>query len=155
MRFDHSSGVRVSLGHRVLCVLETNRQLKADDAERGGQLFGEFDGDLVRVRLATRAGPQSLRTRTSLEVDREHERKEIAALFHRGLHFVGTWHTHPESVASPSSTDTRTVAEQFRRSRHELKHMLMIVMGTATFPAGAWVGLVCSRGFEPMRRVRS
>ncbi len=141
----------VWLGPRCLATFSRSAQTAPAVAERGGQLFGDFDGALVRVRLATPAGPQSRQSRTSLTVDREHERHEIDVMFRRGLHFVGSWHTHPERVPSPSGLDIATITDQFRRSKHELRRMVAVIVGTSSDPAGLWVGAASGRRVEPLR----
>ena len=42
----------------------------------------------------------------------------------KGLHFVGDWHTHPEAVPTPSSSDIRTIKEAVAKSRHHLHGFL-------------------------------
>jgi integrative and conjugative element protein (TIGR02256 family) len=59
----------------------------------------------------------------------------------RGLHFVGDWHTHPEAVPTPSSSDIRTINEAVAKSRHHLFGFLMIVVGSSDFPTGLHVSL--------------
>jgi integrative and conjugative element protein (TIGR02256 family) len=59
----------------------------------------------------------------------------------KGLHFVGDWHTHPEAVPTPSSSDIRTINEAVAKSRHHLQGFLMVVVGSADFPSGQHVSL--------------
>jgi len=58
-----------------------------------------------------------------------------------GLHFVGDWHTHPEAIPTPSSSDIRTITEAVAKSRHHLFGFLMIVVGSGDFPTGLHVSL--------------
>ena len=69
-------------------------------------------------------------------------------MFDRGLHFLGTWHTHPEAVPAPSVTDKETSLDQFRRSAHSLRWMLMVVVGTRVGADGIWLGTVDARRVE-------
>ena len=143
-----TSELVVWLGPRVLRVLRNSAQTQPRSPERGGQVFGDFDGTLVRCRVATRDGLHTRRARTSLVVDREHERREIGVMFDRGLHFIGTWHTHPEPAPVPSSTDEETCIDQFRRSQHNLRRMLLVVVGTGIGADGIWLGTVDARRVE-------
>jgi hypothetical protein len=59
---------------------------------------------------------------------------------------VGDWHTHPQSVPSPSSADISSMVECFSKSRHELKAFLMVIVGTADLPEGLYVCLVDGNG---------
>ena len=59
-----------------------------------------------------------------------------------GLHFVGDWHSHPENLPEPSFTDLASVRECFQQSLHDLKALLLVVVGRRAGSAGLWVGLV-------------
>ncbi len=100
-----------------------------------------MEGSIV-VELATVTSGRSRRTRFGFWPDRETERKDIARLFMDGLHYIGDWHTHPEELPTPSSTDMRKALEIFNESQHELNAMLMVIVGRERFPDGLFVGAV-------------
>jgi proteasome lid subunit RPN8/RPN11 len=58
-----------------------------------------------------------------------------------GFHFVGDWHSHPEAVPTPSSSDTRTIMEAVAKSQHHLFGFVMIVVGNSRFPEALHVSL--------------
>ncbi|WP_282059489.1 Mov34/MPN/PAD-1 family protein [Roseobacter litoralis] len=58
-----------------------------------------------------------------------------------GLHYFGDWHTHPQSVPTPSGTDLSSMADLFSRSKHELIAFLMVIVGTEGFPDGLHVSV--------------
>lgn len=134
------SGQIVTFDHNVLEHFYSVRQITRSSQEAGGQLFGRILRREVRIEVAT--GPRSTdhRTRYSYRADRSAEQKEIDDMFVKGLHFVGDWHTHPEHVPHPSCIDTSNIKECFRKSHHNLNAFLLIIVGTATYPAGLYVG---------------
>lgn len=73
--------------------------------------------------------------------DQVKQNVEIKRLFQAGLHFVGDWHTHPETNPHPSKWDLESMQDCFKKSRHELKAFLMVIVGRRDFPKGLWVSL--------------
>lgn len=133
-----------------LAAFASFQQKKAFSAEAGGQLFGTFaDGHSVRVSVATRPSRGSLRSRFSFRPNRAAEKREIESFHKRGLHYLGDWHTHPEPRPSPSECDENKMMQIYGASDHDLNCVLMVIVGTSTFPDALWVGTVTDSGVEP------
>lgn len=130
--------------------LASHRQRSCLSSETGGQLFARFETDRVLVDRATLTKGKTKRSRFSFWPDREAERQDIRALFDEGLHFLGDWHTHPEPRPTPSRPDTTKMREVFQQSRHELRVMLLVIVGQDEFPTGLYVGAVTARGVKPL-----
>lgn len=73
--------------------------------------------------------------------DRKSEQREIDRWHSKGFHYVGDWHTHPESVPSPSGRDSESIRDCFVKSKHHLLGFLLIIVGTAPLPEGLYVSL--------------
>ena len=131
------------------------RQAKLRDKEAGGQLFAQFRGSDVVIVEAT--GPTLLdrRSRYRFEPNRLLQRRQIRKKHASGLHFVGDWHTHPEEQAKPSGDDVASMRDCFRRSRHDLKAFVLIIVGIAPPPEGWYVSLVTADGAQPLLAVKS
>jgi integrative and conjugative element protein (TIGR02256 family) len=138
--YGHEGGP-VELGDEVLERFRRHRQTRWWRREAGGQLFARFGPGRLLVASATGPRPGDGRWRLAYRPDRAAEQREIDAMFARGLHYVGDWHTHPEDVPRPSPTDLDSIAECARRSRHELSGLLLVVVGRADPPRGLHVGL--------------
>lgn len=139
MKFTHR-GSSIQLAAPCLKTLRAHRQRTRFRREIGGQLFARFiDGDLVIERATCVKG---VRSRFSFHPNRGDEQREIDALFGQGLHYVGDWHTHPESTPTPSRLDRTKMLEIFQQSRHQLPYMLMAIVGLEPFPAGLFLGAV-------------
>lgn len=125
----------------VLAHFRQHQQTRWYHREAGGQLFATADGRLLTVVEATGPRRTDRRTRTSYVPDRVAETREIAEQETRGRIFVGDWHTHPESVPTPSPLDRRSIQECFRESTHCLNGFLLVIVGSHTFPQGLFVSV--------------
>lgn len=135
------SGQFLTLEQNVLDYFVGWRQLDKKMPEAGGQLFGVVEGQCIKVKLATGPRRSDRRGRFFFIADRLSERREISALHKSGLHYFGDWHTHPQSIPTPSGTDLSSMADLFARSKHDLNAFLMVIVGTAGPPKGLHVSL--------------
>ncbi len=138
--FDDSD-FSVILTDEVLAHFNAHRQLRFYDKEAGGQLFDSFDGAEVLIEKATGPRPTDKRTRTSYQPDQLAEKAEITQMYNAGLHFVGDWHTHPSPYPKSSGIDILNIQSCVRKSLHELKGFIMIIVGTAPFPTGIFLSV--------------
>lgn len=129
----------------VLRHFDRHRQRRRRDAEAGGQLFASYAEDAIVIEVATGPYWSDTRSRTRFTPDRKRELKDIAAQFHKGLHFIGNWHTHPERCPHPSSLDIGNTRQRFVESNHELEAFVVAIVGLDDFPAGLSVSLVNDR----------
>ena len=135
------SSQTIVLTDPVFVCFDRHRQVTADSPEAGGQLFARFDGNIIRVEGATGPRPSDHRSPTSFIPNRAAERREIRRNFKKGFHYVGDWHTHPESRPSPSLTDIRSFRDMYRKSRHGLAGFLMVIVGIVPDEDGLYVAL--------------
>jgi integrative and conjugative element protein (TIGR02256 family) len=140
-----AEGANLVLSDQVVEHFALHQQVRHDQAEAGGQLFARLTRYEIFVEEAT--GPRSTdrRGRTHYTPDRQAERKEIRERFAFGLHYVGDWHTHPESVPIPSPIDRFTISDCSRRSTHKLTGFLLVVVGNGSFPESLSISLNRSR----------
>lgn len=132
---------RVIIMPEVISVFSINRQIGADSPEVGGQLFAYFGDNMVLISMATGPYKEDKKARFHFIPCRKRERKDIKKLFDIGLHFVGDWHTHPQTIPIPSKRDEESIRECFVLSKHELNGFILIIVGTSEFPGGLWVSL--------------
>lgn len=136
-----ASAQTIVLTDAVLGRFNRHRQTAITSPEAGGQLFARFDGNIIRIERASGPRPSDRRRPTSFVPDRKAERREIRRSFKKGLHYVGDWHTHPESHPSPSKTDLLSFRDMYRKSLHKLASFLMVIVGTAPGEDGLYVAL--------------
>lgn len=135
---------KIELSDSVLECFDRNRQKRMWSAEAGGQLFCRFSGDAILVEAASGPKRKDKRNRYSFWPDRQNEQKDIEIQFSAGLHYIGDWHTHPEDIPEPSGVDLHKMQAIFRKSDHQLKGMLLVVVGRNSRHGGLWVGVVSS-----------
>lgn len=136
------SGITVALTAAVVLHFDMHRQCTGKHTEAGGQLFARFADITISIEKATGPRRTDRRSPWSFLPDRLAERREINLLFKQGLHFVGDWHTHPQTRPAPSGTDMASFREMFQRSRHELSYFVMVIVGTDPAPDGLFVALI-------------
>jgi integrative and conjugative element protein (TIGR02256 family) len=150
-----SGGPSVLITDAALGVMFGLRQAKDRDKEAGGQLFAHFNGSDVVILEATRPTILDRRSRHSFKPNRFLQRREIRKKHAAGLHFVGDWHTHPETTATPSNDDLTSMQDCFRRSRHDLTAFILIIVGIAPPPDGWYVALVTADGVQRLSSIAS
>lgn len=125
---------------KVVSTLWSHRQDGGKGPEAGGQIFAEFNGSTIRVVHASVPGGNDRRWWSRFIPDRLREQREIYQQYQAGLHFVGDWHTHPQEMPSPSHTDVESLQDCFRKSKHQLNALLMVIIGFGALPdaIGVW-----------------
>lgn len=134
---DDSGSVRVEFLPEVIGSLRDRRQPNVNAKERGGQLFAQIDGAHYTVVEATGSRLGDRATPTSFTIDKRAAQLEIDQRYRQGLHFVGDWHTHPQTKPAPSDTDLSSINVLFRTSRHDLDGLILLIVGSGP-DASAW-----------------
>jgi integrative and conjugative element protein (TIGR02256 family) len=137
---------QVFVGARALATMQRHRQLRERDSEAGGMLFARISPEAIRIEDATEPQRSDWRWRFGFWPCNRTQQQVIDAKFKIGLHFVGEWHTHPEPRPHPSALDFDSMEKCFLHSRHQLKAIIMIILGTSPAPEGLWVSLHNQKG---------
>lgn len=111
-------GYRVLVAEHVMSILTQHRQTRRRDPEAGGILLGEVNpaGDVVLVNRASVPGPLDHATRHTFV--RNHRWAQGISTYeflnsNGRIVYIGEWHTHPASTASPSLRDQQMIAQQY------------------------------------------
>ena len=136
---------RLVLTPAVLNHLAKQQQTDRNSSEAGGQLFARFRGEEIRVERATGPRTTDRRSRYGYIPDRQGEQEEIDRMHSRGLHFIGDWHTHPEGIPTPSTSDVRSIRQAVTQSKHHLNGFVLLIAGTDRFPRGLFIALYDAR----------
>jgi integrative and conjugative element protein (TIGR02256 family) len=148
-RFDYqlrSNKSILTFAPNVVAHLISQRQTRPWHKEAGGQLFGKVTPFELFISEATGPRPTDVRTRTSYKPDRVAEQNEINVRHAMGLTFIGDWHSHPEKYPEPSGTDTFSMIECFRKSKHDLNFFVLVIVGQLPAWDGNFIGLYSRRG---------
>lgn len=109
--------------------------------ESVGQLFTrDLTSTKVLVEASTLLKP-TLATRARVRFDTAAASAERQAMFKRGLHCVGLWHTHPEPAPEPSPEDRALARDHARAAMPQVSGVVFVIVGTLPTPAGlrVWV----------------
>lgn len=119
---------------------EKYKQRTCFSKEAGGQLFAFHDGkNTVTIAEVTGPRPRDWRSRFGYIPDIKAEKIEIKEKYKIGLHFVGDWHTHPQDIPSPSTTDENSMKKLVIESVHDFEGFVMVIIGRKPFPNGLHV----------------
>lgn len=151
LRYATGRKQQLILSGNAFATIERHRQLHERDPEAGGMLFARISPRVIRIEEATEPRRGDRRWRFGFWPCTKTQQQEIDARFKAGLHFVGEWHTHPELHPHPSKLDFTSMEKCFQDSRHELKALVMIILGTAPLPSGLWVSLHNKKGSRRLK----
>ena len=135
-------GPAIVLSQTAIDMMSRYRQTSFQHKEAGGQLFAQFIGTDTVIVEATPPSSLDRRARSRFWPNRYLQQKEINSRHKKGFHFVGDWHSHPESVPNPSGEDIQSMMNCFNASLHELQSFILIVIGLEPSANGLFVALV-------------
>lgn len=104
------------------------RQLNASSNEAAGVLIGERRGSHLVIHDISEPGKGDIRRRCFVDRRGPHHQAAVDDAFARSfgtLQYLGEWHTHPEDIPSPSTTDLGT----WQRNLLEKGPIALIIMG--------------------------
>jgi len=135
------TGQSIEIAPGVMVVFERNQQTTSSAPEAGGLLFARISPNAIQIVSATEPTKSDIRSRFLFRSSRQKAKIFIEQKFKEGLHFVGEWHTHPEADPTPSRIDIVSMAEAFSRSKHQLDHFIMIIVGNQIGDMRLWVSI--------------
>jgi integrative and conjugative element protein (TIGR02256 family) len=145
-----TSGQTLVFTPSVLEHFHRHRQTRWWHKEAGGLLFAKLFSSPIEIVVATGPRPTDQRSRWRYFPDRNAEQREIDFYHPQGLHFVGFWHTHPQSLPRPSKIDDESISEAVRLSTHQLNGFLQVIVGLDQFPQGLFVGIGDGSNVHPL-----
>lgn len=132
--FYRSSGAAVKIAPAALAVMLSLRQTTATAKEAGGILLGRYiiDCQDVVVDEATFPTRSDRRTRFTFHRDATSHQRIIDERWHASqarFHYLGEWHTHPETSPTPSSVDLADWRRRLRTDRFDADSLLFVIVG--------------------------
>ena len=126
-------GRRVHVSDEVAGVWDAHRQLAPDATESFGVLLGTTSVDRrnIWIERVTTPMAQDRRTRFSFSLRDPGHQRTVCGMFAcsggRSI-YLGTWHTHPESVPKPSRIDRSDWVACLRANRR--RPLAFVLVGT-------------------------
>lgn len=127
------SAPRLLIRESVLSKIGAFRQMSAEP-ESGGILLGEYFPieNVIRILFASKPGTADRRSLFSFHRDANRSTRIARLLWRQSggrIHYVGEWHTHPESVPKPSCADRLSMARLLRRSTVVTGGLVLLILG--------------------------
>lgn len=129
--------------------------------EAGGEIYTLVsNAHGIIITTATGPNPGDRRGRHSFNPDVKATTQHREQQFAQGRHAVGLWHTHPETIPSPSGLDRRTTEDYLKAFQDQRERYLMAILGNrgdipnmTVWSAGQnercrWVELIESQKFS-------
>jgi len=119
----------ICIGEEIVEELFSYRQKNCSSKESGGMLFtNKLDNEGVEINRISVPCSSDIRKRNFFKLDEKKAKKEILMQFENGFHYLGDWHTHNESIVTPSSTDINSIHELFIKSKHNRPFFIMFII---------------------------
>ncbi|WP_434054904.1 MAG: Mov34/MPN/PAD-1 family protein [Roseibium sp.] len=134
-----TSGETLCIEQSVLNHFKKYQQTTWFSREAGGPLFSISTDREHRIVLAGGPFPKDIRKRSAFIPHRPSTQEFIDYQYSLGRHFVGTWHSHPQSKPIPSTDDIKTMSTLFEMSEHELNAFIYVIVGTGKLPRNLYI----------------
>ena len=128
--------VAASVWRDVRGWIRSGARERTPEDETGGLVFGQLDETLGIAWLSNVSGPPQdscfSPERFVCGTDGTRKLSETYDEHSRGMvRYIGTWHSHPRSPATPSSTDYAGIASIFATNPGQGAHQLMMIVGNS------------------------
>ena len=123
---------KIYVHQEALSVMEVFTQAQKDQPEAGGIVLGKVKKDTIHVLKLSPPTELDKASRRNFERHRLSAQIVINHEFynsHQQMTYLGEWHTHPEDFPSPSGTDKKMIAEQFRTNKFHTPFLLLFIKG--------------------------
>ena len=136
---------------------KSSEHRRGSEVETGGLLFGEMDEHLKTIWVSEASGPPP---------DSEHSAEEFLCGIEgtvelneekcrrtrKSVQYVGTWHTHPVTEATPSIRDFAAMNQLLTQSPNPTEQLLLLIVGFAQSNAEMSAGVFSRAEFEAAQR---
>ena len=121
--------------------LHAHAQRRCWSKERVGQLYSaDLSSSTVRIDAITTLGSR-WSSHTAVRLDMPAVLAERKKMFAAGLHCLGFWHSHPQTIPVPSQDDITMAADHAQAASAMFAGLVFVIIGTASAPdgLGVWV----------------
>ncbi len=130
----HETNFKVIISIDTFQTWKKYRQFKEGSTEACGILIGRHKIDNMTINLdhATIPSEIDLRTKYSNQIKSKHHQEELDMYFQLSgctKVYIGTWHSHPQDLPTPSGIDLIDWEKQFRLNEHLFDKMVFVIVG--------------------------
>ena len=104
----------------VLILISKFIQSKQKQHEAGGILLGQVKENNIYITRVSFPSNQDKSSRFSFSRNKDYAQAIIDFEFHNSNKrtiYLGEWHTHPEELPTPSTTDRKMIKDQFSKNK--------------------------------------
>ena len=156
LTFYNAHGERFKLSAQVEKLLKSYIQTRKTSPEAGGVLLGRYLLETHDVVVDWATGPKQKDRRGRFSYIRQPAGHQIVIdaqwhTSHGTCHYLGEWHTHPETVPRPSSVDQMNWKRLLRSHSGDNDPLYFVIVGTQTIKV--WQGYKNSLQIELLTAV--
>ena len=129
----------IILHENVLSIVNDFIQVKNKQPESGGILLGKIiNGEINIMKVST---PTELDKSSRYNFERNRLSGQIVVDYefnnsYGQTIYLGEWHTHPEDIPTPSTTDIKMMSNQFKKNILNTEYLLLIIRGRMAIYVG-------------------
>jgi hypothetical protein len=133
--------------------LHAHAQRRCWSKERVGQLYSaDLTSSTVRIDAITTLGSR-WSSHNAIHLNMLAVLAERKKMFAAGLHCLGFWHSHPQTIPVPSQDDIAMAADHAQAASAVFAGLVFVIIGTAPAPDG--LGVWVHDGARLLRAVQS
>jgi integrative and conjugative element protein (TIGR02256 family) len=126
--------ITIIIPKNVKTTFKKYKQVSTNSIEACGILIGRHskDGKKIIIEIATEPSKNDVRKEYSFKMNSKYHQKILDQKFIDSRNesvYLGTWHTHPEPIPSPSKCDINDWKKQYRKNEHLFDKMVFIIVG--------------------------
>ena len=123
---------KVYINHSTFNLIESFKQIHKTANEAGGILFGQIKENDIYILRASTPNKYDKSKRYSFECNKDAAQILIDYEFYNSGQktiYLGEWHTHPDSIPTPSTIDRKMITDQFIKNKLNESLLILIIQG--------------------------
>jgi integrative and conjugative element protein (TIGR02256 family) len=140
--------LEVNLSSNVIKIFENLKQQNKKSHESGGILLGQITGNKVYILKASTPNKFDKSSRYSFECNKDSAQVIIDYEFNNSNQktiYLGEWHTHPETIPSPSFIDKDMIRNQYFKNKLNEPFLILIIQGLKELFVASYDGISIER----------
>jgi integrative and conjugative element protein (TIGR02256 family) len=116
----------------VIRILNSYRQLETRSSEAGGILLGRIYNSKIVIEKVSEPSSEDKAGRFSFNRYVKKAQRIVNDAWAESdgeLLYLGEWHTHPEVIPTPSSTDRTLLSNMLRDTKMDIDFLFMVIVG--------------------------
>lgn len=134
----------VYISDSLLILFEKYKQNSKWANEAGGILLGQVTDKGIYILKASTPNMFDKASRYSFECNKDGAQIVMDFEFinsDKKTIYLGEWHTHPESIPTPSGTDINMMQMQYKKNKINEPFLLLMIQGTKELYVGLFDGI--------------